>query len=99
MKRQGTRTCAVCCTQAPADGFRRFPSSLKPGLQERWMASLDWPDETKAHFLDVWRQKLAQNKDVRWCKNHFEDGSDVPRDVRNIPAIFFHLLFAIFCCR
>ncbi|GMR55319.1 hypothetical protein PMAYCL1PPCAC_25514, partial [Pristionchus mayeri] len=80
MLTQRKRRCARCGAQSAKT--RCFPANLKKYHQFVWVKSLGLSKVEALRELEVFRERVANKEDIRWCEAHFgADGLPIERKV------------------
>lgn len=61
--------------------LRKFPANAKEFAQKQWLDRLGLDGKQTREKLEIYREKIDQGVDIRWCSTHFDSTGSLPKDV------------------
>ncbi|KAF8385615.1 hypothetical protein PRIPAC_74757 [Pristionchus pacificus] len=73
------RSCYLCSESDIV--LRKFPANSKEFAQKQWLDRLGLDGKQTREKLEIYREKIDQGVDIRWCSTHFDSTGSLPKDV------------------
>ncbi|KAF8353951.1 hypothetical protein PRIPAC_95574 [Pristionchus pacificus] len=67
--------------------LRKFPANSKEFAQKQWLDRLGLDGKQTREKLEIYREKIDQRVDIRWCSTHFDSTGSLPKDLRTNPPL------------
>ncbi|KAF8365401.1 hypothetical protein PRIPAC_83230 [Pristionchus pacificus] len=79
------RSCYLCSESDIV--LRKFPANSKEFAQKQWLDRLGLDGKQTREKLEIYREKIDQGVDIRWCSTHFDSTGSLPKDLRKNPPL------------
>ncbi|KAF8367239.1 hypothetical protein PRIPAC_85068 [Pristionchus pacificus] len=76
------RSCYLCSESDIV--LRKFPANSKEFAQKQWLDRLGLDGKQTREKLEIYREKIDQGVDIRWCSTHFDSTGSLPKDPQRL---------------